>query len=40
MNLYEEGEVESFAYDRMTVVLTKAIQELNTKIEALGAREV
>jgi hypothetical protein len=29
-----EGEVESFAYDRMTVVLLKAIQELKAEFDA------
>jgi hypothetical protein len=33
-----EGEVEGFSYDRLTVVLVKAIQELNTKVTALEAQ--
>jgi hypothetical protein len=32
------AEVEGFRYDRMTVVLTKALQEANEKISALEAR--
>ena len=32
-----EGEVESFAYDRMTVVLLKSLQELKTIVDAQAA---
>jgi trimeric autotransporter adhesin len=34
----DNGEVESFQYDRLTVVLLKAIQEQQATIEALEAR--
>jgi len=33
-----DGEVEGFQYERLTVVLLKAVQELNAKVEALEAQ--
>lgn len=33
----EDGEVEGFQYERLTVVLLKALQELNAKVDAQAA---